>query len=169
MNDKPPDPGERRPSFFVDQALRAADALVNEVQHRMPPELLSQLRAGQRQIDHRITRLQNQLRRSASKEEVDRLARRIDDLAKQLDELARAVAGRAGRPPRQDAAGRGPRASNTGSPGRSTGSRASRPPADQAPRRSTRPTTKGPSGDGGAAPPRSPRSRPRKPPESTGS
>lgn len=168
MNDKPPNPGQKRPPSLIDQALHAADALVSEVQQRMPPELVSQLRAGQRQIDQRISRLQTQLGRSATRAEVDRLARRIDELAAQFDQLARAVGSRASsRPPRRDAPRKGgARPSSADTPGHSRGPRASSPPADKAPRRSTRTSKRPEESDGGAKPRRPPRTRTHKPPES---
>lgn len=169
MNEKTPGGGGKRPPTLIDQALRAADTLVNEVSQRMPPDLVKQMRAGQRQIDQRISRLQSQLRRSASKEEVDRLARRIDELARQLDEVARAVAGRAGRPPRRDGPGRGPRSTGKDAAGRSGGTGAPSPTADKAQRRSTRSTAPKPeAGGAGTTPRNSSRSRTRKPPDSGG-
>ena len=170
MDDQPSDPDQKRPPSLIDQARHAADALVNEVQNRMPPELLSQLRAGQRRIDQRLSKLQTQLGRSATRDEVERLSRRIDELAAQMEQLMRAGGGRITRPPRRDAPGRGPRGSSTNSSGGSRGPRASNTAADKGtPRRSTRPPTKREEADGGKPPRRTPRPRPRKPPESTGS
>ncbi|MBO0701601.1 MAG: hypothetical protein J2P38_01615, partial [Candidatus Dormibacteraeota bacterium] len=125
MNEGTPGGGSKGPRSLVDQALHAADAIVTEVQQRMPPELLNQLRAGQRRIDQRISRLQSQLGRSATRSEVDRLARRVDELAAQLEELARAAGGGRARSPRTEGTARGPRSTRTGSSDRPRGTRPS--------------------------------------------
>lgn len=170
MNDRPPDEPPKRPATIIDQALHAADALVTEVQHRMPPELLNQLRAGQRRIDERVSKLQAQLGRSATRAEVDRLSRRIDELAARLEELTR-TGGRTPRTSRSERSERPARGAQRSSAASSAASRRSRTssasstPSDRPPRRSTRGTPRGEQGEGGT-PRRSTRGRPRKPPES---
>ena len=164
MNERPPDDRRKRPATILGQALNAADALVSEVQQRIPPELLNQLRAGQRQIDQRISKLQSQLGRSATRAEVDRLSRRIDELAARLEQLTRGGT-RPSRPGQTDRPGRGGQRSNAASSGGPRRSSASSTASDKPPRRSPRASTKREQGDA-PKPRRSPRTRSRKPPES---
>ncbi|MFZ0215873.1 MAG: hypothetical protein WAM30_08000, partial [Candidatus Dormiibacterota bacterium] len=86
---RPPGRGPQRPRGFFDQARQAADSLVNEVQQRLPSDLVRQLRSGQRAVESRLQNLQQQIGRSASQADVDRLTHRIDDLARQIEDLLR--------------------------------------------------------------------------------
>lgn len=185
MNEEQPGAGPNRPPRLIEGALHAADALVNEVQQRMPPELVKQLRAGQQQIDQRLAQLQTQLSRSATGAEVERLSRRIDELSARLEELARSTSSRpprsprtggappraqrssdrrTERPPRRETSERPPRREYSERPPRPRASSGPGAPTDKPPRRSPRSTGRPDEGERGA-PRRSPQRRTRKPPE----
>ena len=113
---------------LLSQARRAAGTLVDNVQQRLPADVAKQVREGQRTVERNLKRLQQQMRRSATQADVDRLSQRIDELSRDVEELL--AQSRPG-----GGTGRGGSGPTTGSAtGRTTRSRSTRttrrPPAE---------------------------------------
>lgn len=101
-NDDGPSEGATGPALFS-QARRAAGSLVDNVQQRLPADMAKQVREGQRTVERNLKRLQQQMRRSATQADVDRLSQRIDELSRDVEALlaesrrgGRATSGRSG-------------------------------------------------------------------------
>jgi signal transduction histidine kinase len=125
-NDGTPDP-TAGPAFFS-QARRAAGSLVDNVQQRLPADVARQLRTGQRTVERNLKRLQQQMRRSATQADVDRLTQRIDELSRDVEELL-AQSRRESR----SSTGRGSSGSAPARASRPRTSRSARKPADPGP------------------------------------
>jgi predicted phage gp36 major capsid-like protein len=100
-NDGPSD-GTPGPAL-LSHARRAAGSLVDNVQQRLPADMAKQVREGQRTVERNLKRLQQQMRRSATQADVDRLSQRIDELGRDVEALiaesrrgGRASSGRTG-------------------------------------------------------------------------
>lgn len=97
-----PSEGTAGPAL-LSQARRAAGSLVDNVQQRLPADMAKQVREGQRTVERNLKRLQQQMRRSATQADVDRLSQRIDELSRDVEALlaesrrgGRASSGRTG-------------------------------------------------------------------------
>ncbi|HYZ02896.1 MAG TPA: hypothetical protein VFA92_15485 [Candidatus Binatia bacterium] len=84
--DDGPSEGTPGPALFG-QARRAAGSLVDNVQQRLPADMAKQVREGQRTVERNLKRLQQQMRRSATQADVDRLSQRIDELSRDVEAL----------------------------------------------------------------------------------
>ena len=85
-NDDGPSQGTAGPAL-LNQARRAAGTFVDNVQQRLPADMAKQVREGQRTVERNPKRLQQQMRRSATQADVDRLTQRIDELSRDVEAL----------------------------------------------------------------------------------
>ena len=112
---------------IVQQARKAAESAARDLQKRIPPDVLRELEKrvgqGQRTIQASLKQLETRLNRTASRQDVDRLTRRIDDLAKQVSRLlsARSASGAPSPPAGRSTTARRTAASGTAARGASGG------------------------------------------------
>src|SRR5215469_18327840 len=91
----PPEAGE---SSLLEQARVVAEAVLKDVQKRLPPDLVKQVEKAvdqsQKTVQSGLKTIQDQLKTTAKQADIDRLTKRVDALARQFE---RAVSGRADR------------------------------------------------------------------------
>ena len=84
---------------LLDQARQIAEGAFQDLQKRLPQDLVKQLEKslgqGQKTLQANVKRVQDEVRRTARQADVDKLTKRIDGIAKQLQQLERAVGGAA--------------------------------------------------------------------------
>src|SRR5215472_179167 len=82
-------------SGLLEQARVVAEAVMKDVQKRLPPDLVKQVEKtvgqSQKTVQAGLKAIQDQLKTTAKQADVDRLTKRVDALAKQFE---RAVSGR---------------------------------------------------------------------------
>lgn len=79
---------------LVEQARQVVEGAVQDLQKRLPPDLVKQLERsigqGQKTLQSGIQRVQTDVRKTARQADIDKLTRRVDGLAKQLQQLEKA-------------------------------------------------------------------------------